>query len=136
MTTQTTSVEQLSARFHEVFETLIASPDVFAEDAFFDLNMPVWRFQIQGREAFGEQIAAINQGPARVDILRTVPTASGFVTEHVEHQDVAGEDLSARRLFLCEVEDGRVSEVVVYCSGEWNEELRTRHAAEAPMLRP
>ncbi len=136
MTTQTTSVEELSTRFHEVFETFIASPDVFAEDAFFDLNMPVWRFQIQGREAFGEQIAAINQGPTRIEILRTVPTASGFVTEHVEHQDVAGEELSARRLLLCEVTDGLITEVVVYCSGEWNEELRTRHAAEAPMLRP
>lgn len=135
VSTQTVSVEQLSAAFHATFETLRADPAVFAEDVFADLNMPVWRFQIRGREAFGEQLALINQGPSRVEVLRTVPTASGFVTEHVEHQDVGGQDLSARRLFLCEVTDGLISEFVAYCSGEWDEELRVRHAAEAPMLR-
>jgi hypothetical protein len=98
--------------------------------------MPVWRFQLQGREALGAQIARINQGPSRVEVLRTVPTGSGFVAEHVEHQDVDGEDLSARRLVLCEVHEARITEVTVYCSGEWDEALRARHAAEAPMIRP
>jgi hypothetical protein len=130
-----TSVERLSHGFHRTFETFTADPEVFAEDTFFDLNMPVWRFQLQGRDAFAEQVGKIAQGPVRVEVLRTVETASGFVTEHVEHQDVNGEELSARRLFLCEVTDGLITEVVVYCSGEWDEELRARHAAEAPMLR-
>jgi hypothetical protein len=58
------------------------------------------------------------------------------VTEHIEHQDVDGEDHSARRLILCEVVQGRIAEVTVYCTGEWNDELRARHAAEAPMIRP
>ena len=44
--------------------------------------------------------------------------------------------LSARRLWLCEVRDGRITEVVGYCSGEWDEALRARHAIEAPMVRP
>jgi hypothetical protein len=130
------TADRLSRRFHDAFETLEAREDVFAPDAFFDLNMPIWRFQIEGREAFGAQIARINQGPSRVEITRTVPTASGFVAEHVEHQDVNGEDHSARRLVLCEVRDERIVEVVVYCSGEWDEELRARHATEAPMIRP
>ena len=37
---------------------------------------------------------------------------------------------------LCEVRGGRITEVVGYCSGEWGEELRARHAVEAPMIRP
>ncbi len=49
---------------------------------------------------------------------------------------MSGQDLSARRLWLCEVRDGRITEVVGYCTGEWNPELRARHAAKAPMLRP
>ena len=129
------TVEWLSATFHRTFETFEASPEAFAEDAFFDLNMPVWRFQIQGRDAFAEQLAKIAEGPVRIDVVRTVPTVSGFVTEHVEHQTVGDRHLSARRLWLCEVRDGRICEVVGYCSGEWDEELRARHAAEAPMLR-
>ena len=58
------------------------------------------------------------------------------MTEHVEHQVVEGDELTARRMWLCEVRDGRIAEVVGYCSGEWDEALRARHAAEAPMLRP
>lgn len=130
------TADRLSRRFHDVFRTFDAGEDVFAPDAFFDLNMPVWRFQLEGAQAFAAQIERINQGPARIDVLRTVPTLSGFVTEHEEHQDVDGQDLSARRLWLCEVRDGRIVEVVGYCSGEWDEELRARHAAEAPMIRP
>jgi hypothetical protein len=130
------TAERLSERFHDAFHTFEAGEDVFTPDAFFDLNMPEWRFQLQGREAFAAQLERINEGPSRVEILRTVPTASGFVAEHVEHQDVDGEDHSARRLVLCEVVRGRIAEVIVYCTGEWDDELRARHAAEAPMIRP
>src|SRR5581483_9902398 len=104
-------------------------------DVLFDLNMPVWRFQLQGPREFGAQLAAIARGEVRIEVLRTVPTRRGFVTEHVEHQDVDGEELSARRLWLCELRDGRIAEAVGYCSGEWDAALRARHAREAPMLR-
>jgi hypothetical protein len=130
------TAERLSARFHATFETLDAGDDLFTADALFDLNMPVWRFQIQGPEAMGAQLRAISQGPSRVEVSRTVPTATGFVTEHVEHQDLGHEVVSARRLWLCTVRDGRISEVVGYCTGEWDDALKARHAAEAPMIRP
>lgn len=130
------AVARLSERFHDAFRTLEAGDDAFASDVFFDLNMPVWRFQLQGAEAFSTQLKHLNQGAVRVDILRTVATATGFVTEHVEHQGEGADQVSARRLWLCEVRDGLITEVVGYCSGEWDEALRQRHAAEAPMLRP
>ena len=129
-------VEQLSRQFAEVFQTLDAGQSVFSDDAFFDLNMPVWRFQLRGPRAFESQLKQIVEGEVRIDILRTVPTASGFVTEHQEHQNVHGQDLTARRMWLCEVQERRITEVIGYCSGEWDEELRSRHAVEAPMIRP
>jgi ketosteroid isomerase-like protein len=130
------TAERLSERFNEVFCSFDAGEDLFSEDAFFDLNMPVWRFQLEGAKNFAAQIERIAEGPVRVEILKTVATVSGFVTEHVEHQDVDGKDVSARRMWLCEMRDGRITDVTGYCSGEWDEELRARHAAEAPMLRP
>lgn len=130
------AAERLAERFAKVFETLEAGEDVFSPDVFFDLNMPVWRFQLQGPKAFAAQLEKIAGGDVRIDVLRTVPTLTGFVTEHEEHQDVDGRDLTARRLWLCEVRKGRITEVVGYCSGEWDEELRSRHAVEAPMIRP
>ena len=130
------AVERLSRRFNEVFETFDAGEDIFSADVFFDLNMPIWRFQLQGPGAFASQLKQIARGDVRIDVLRTVPTLSGFVTEHEEHQLVDGEEYTARRLWLCEVRDGRIVEVVGYCSGEWDEALRARHAVEAPMIRP
>lgn len=129
--------KRLSAGFNRMFERLALEEGLFTDDAFFDLNMPVWRFQLQGPETFAAQLRAINQGGrVWVDVVRTVPSASGFVTEHVEHEDIDGEDHSARRLWLCLVRDGRIAEVVGYCSGEWDDALRARHRREAPMIRP
>ncbi len=130
------TAHRLSERFNAVFETLDAGDGLFSPDVFFDLNMPVWRFQLQGPEAWEAQLKRLADGPVTIRILRTVPTASGFVTEHEERGEVDGRILSARRLWLCDVRDGQVTDVVGYCSGEWDEELRTRHAAEAPMIRP
>jgi len=132
------TVARLSERFHDSFRTLHLGDDAFSPDVFFDLNMPVWRFQVEGATAFGAQLRhlADGGGDIRIDVQRTVPTVSGFVTEHVQHQEVKGQELTARRLFLCEVREGRIAEVVVYCSGEWDEALRARHAVEAPMVRP
>jgi hypothetical protein len=131
-----TTVETLSQQFANVFENPDSAENVLASDAFLDLNMPVWRMQLQGSKAFAAQLKQINEGDVRINVLRTVATRSGFVTEHEEHQDVGGDDLTARRLWLCEVRDGWIVEAVGYCSGEWDDALRARHAAEAPMIRP
>jgi hypothetical protein len=64
-----------------------------------------------------------------------VPTATGFAMEHEETSHGERREV-ARRLILCEVHDDRIGEVVVYCNGGWDDELRARHAAEAPMVRP
>jgi hypothetical protein len=134
MNAQTTNA--LSERFAHVFEDPDTAGDVFSTDAFFDLNMPVWRFQLVGAAAFAAQIKEIAEGDVQIRLLRTVPTDAGFVTEHEEHQHFGDQDLSARRLWLCEVRDGSIVAAVGYCSGEWDEELRARHASEAPMIRP
>ena len=134
--TDLATVERLSKGFASVFETQESAEDIFSTEVFFDLNMPVWRFQLQGSKAFESQLKKIVEGDVQINVLRTVPTSSGFVTEHEEHQDVGGQDLTARRLWLCEVRDGRIAEAIGYCSGEWDEELRARHALEAPMIRP
>ncbi len=129
------TIDDMSKRFNRCFETFEADDDLFTEDAFFDMLPPLWRFQLQGPSAFTDQLRSIAEGPVHVDIVRTVATDSGFVTEHVEHQEVDGAEVVARRMWLCEVRDGRIAEVTGYCNGGWDDALRSRHAAEAPMLR-
>jgi hypothetical protein len=142
MTTTTThpalldraTVERLAAGFNRCFETFEADPDLVAEDAFFDLFPPLWRFQIQGRDAIVEQLRAISDGDVTVRLLQLSPTDTGFVMEH-EETSRGAEVMVARRLIRCEVRDGRITEATVFCNGGWDDSLRARHAAEAPMLR-
>ena len=102
------TADQLSARFNRCFETLEAGDDLFSPDAFFDVFPPTWRFQLQGPDAFAAGLRSIAVGEVSVKVLRTVPTALGFVTEHEETQHGAKVEV-ARRLWLCEVRDGQIT---------------------------
>lgn len=129
------TVERLSTAFNRCFETLDAGEDVFAPDAFFDLYPPLWRFQLQGPDAFGALLRDVTPGEATSRVLRVVPTVSGFVMEHEVTKSGTKVEV-ARHLWLLEVRGGRITEAVGYCNGGWDDELKARHAAEAPMLRP
>jgi ketosteroid isomerase-like protein len=130
------TVDRLSAGFHRCFSDFEADDGLFASDTFFDLLPPMWRFQFAGSGgAFATQLRSIAEGPVQIDVVRTVPTATGFVTEHVETQHTPNGVMVARRIHLCEVRDGRIQAVTTYCNGGWDDELRARHAAEAPMIR-
>lgn len=131
------TADRLSAGFHRCFSDFEAGDGLFAPDTFFDLLPPMWRFQFEGPgEAFTTQLRSIAEGPVEVEIVRTIPTATGFVTEHVETQHTPNGVMIARRIHLCEVRDGRIRAVITYCNGGWDDELRARHAAEAPMIQP
>ena len=142
MSTAVTTIDdrlagRLSNEFHRCFSHFDAGPELFAADTLFDLLPPFWRFQIVGPgAAFTTQLRSIAEGPAEIEVVRTLPTVTGFVTEHVERQHTPHGLVTARRLHLCEVRDERVREVTTYCNGGWDEQLQARHAAEAPMVRP
>jgi ketosteroid isomerase-like protein len=131
------TAERLSEALAEVFRSAEVG-DVLTDDVFLDGNPPLWRFQLQGIEAFAAWYKSYApNGMDEVTVVRTVPTASGFVTELTErNREDTGKEITGREIVLCTVRDGRISELTVYCSGDWDEELRARHAAEAPMLRP
>jgi len=134
-TLDASTVERLSTGLNRCFETYEPAPDLFAEDAFFDLRPPEWRFQLQGPDVFTSQLRAIAVAASTARILRVAPTTTGFVMEHEETQHTP-DPVTAHRLLWCEVRDGRITEVTVYCNGGWDSALRARHAAEAPMIRP
>jgi hypothetical protein len=130
------TADRLSAGFHRCFIDFTAADDVFAEDTLFDLLPPMWRFQLQGPgRVFTEQLRSVAEGPVEIDVVRTLPTGTGFVTEHIETQHTPTGVMTARRMHLCEVVDGHITAVTTYCNGGWDAELRARHTAEAPMIR-
>ncbi len=133
---QTRSIEQLSHALADVFRSGDVA-DVFTDDVFFDGHPPLWRFQVQGLPDFAAWLAGYVAHRPEVTVTRTTPTANGFLAEHVssEHDPERGE-VTSRKVLICTVRDERIAEMTVYCSGDWNAELRARHAAEAPILRP
>jgi hypothetical protein len=126
--------ERLAKSLNDCFETFEAPMDLFTEDVFCDLLPPFWRFQIEGSEAFVAQLRAIAHGSVTSRVVRVIATSEGFVLEHEETQSGPPAE-TARRVWICRVEADRIAELTCYCNGGWDDELRTRHAAEAPMLR-
>jgi hypothetical protein len=130
-----TTVERLATAFNRSFETGEDPDEVLSPDVFFDLYPPFWRFQLQGRDAIRAQLRLLNDGhEVTSPILRVVPTADGFLLEHEETSRGERTEV-ARKLWVCVVRDGQVVEATCYCNGGWDDALRARHAAEAPMLR-
>jgi hypothetical protein len=133
--TDDASAQELSERLADVFRTGKDS-DVLADDLFLDGHPPLWRFQLQGRDAFAAWLVGYSPSGAETTVVRTIPTATGFVTEFVGRHHEDGEEMTDRKVLLCEVRARQISELTVYCSGDWDAELRARHAAEAPIIRP
>jgi hypothetical protein len=129
------TAQELSERLADVFRTGKAN-HVLADDLFLDGHPPLWRFQLQGLDTFAAWLAGYSPDGAETTVVRTIPTATGFVTEFVGRHDEDGQEMTDRKILLCEVRGGQVSELTVYCSGDWDAELRARHAAEAPITRP
>jgi ketosteroid isomerase-like protein len=129
------TAQELSERLADVFRTADVG-DVLTEDVFLDGHPPLWRFQLEGRDAFAAWLQDYSPDGCETTVVRAIPTVTGFVTEFVGGHDEDGKHMTDRKILLCEVRDGRVAELTVYCSGDWDEELRARHAAEAPIIRP
>ena len=127
--------QELSERLADVFRTAEVG-EVFTDDLFLDGHPPYWRFQLQGRDQFAAWLAGYAPAGTEVTVARTVPTASGFLTELTGRHEEDGAEMTDRKIVLCEVRDGRVSELTIYCSGDWDADLRARHAAETTLLRP
>jgi hypothetical protein len=112
-------------------------PDgLFTGDVFLDFTLPQWRLQAQGVR----DVATIRQNghpaPGRVTCLRYDPTPSGFVLEWTEEWDENGDHWYCREMARAEVRDGAISDMSVYCTGDWSSAQRDRHAREVQLIRP
>lgn len=128
-------VDELSDALTTAFATGEVG-DAFTDDVFLDGHPPLWRFQLQGRDNLASWLRDYTRHHPDVTVLRTIATTSGFVAEHVSSEHTEQGRITSRKILLCEVRGDRICELTVYCDGDWDEDLRSRHAAEAPMLRP
>jgi hypothetical protein len=75
-------------------------------------------------------------GPGRVPRTRFDATGTGFVLEVEEEWEHEGEPWYCRELFRADVSAGAMSQLSVYCTGDWHRERTARRAASVTLLRP
>lgn len=111
---------------------------LYTDDALFDAHVPNWRFQAAGRDAVLDVLRGWFRAPGRFAEFESEPTAAGDLLVRFEFRERDGtpEEIRTRELQLWRVEEGRISEQIVYCAGRWDGELVARMSAEAPLVRP
>src|SRR4051794_32411126 len=126
----------LAERLVSFLETGIAPPGLFAPDLFTDFTMPQWRLQAATAEASVQLRRAGHPSRGRVPRSRLDVTERGFVLEVEEEWDQDGQQWYCRELFRADVADGVITELSVYCTGDWDEARVAEHRAAVTLLRP
>jgi hypothetical protein len=129
------AAKQVAERFVRAIEASDAG-SAFAPDVFCDINVPEWRFQMEGPDAITEWLRSELPDGCRVPSWRSDPTADGVIVEIEQRFDADGAERSSRNIHRLDVRDGRITEWTMYCTGVWSPEARERQAREAPMIRP
>ena len=129
------TAQELSERLADVFRTADVG-DALTEDVFLDGHPPLWRFQLQGRDNLADWYRSYAPDGCETTVINVIPTATGFVTEFVGQHTEDGDVVTDRKVLICQVSGAQITELTIYCSGDWDAELRARHAAEATLLRP
>lgn len=127
-------LEGLADALVEVFATGRLDPVAFAGDVLFDINLPQWRFQLKGRSEVEHALREQSPDGSQVVARRMLPAATALVLEIVT-SDHDGGGMS-RQLCLAGLDRGRIVSVVIYCTGRWDREVETRHAAEVVLHEP
>ncbi len=127
---------ELAAKLVAFLETGDAPEGLFTPDAFCDFTMPQWRLQFQGADDLVAGRRGSHPMPGRVPRTRFDATATGFVLEVEEEWDENGDSWYCRELFRADVSDDGISNLAVYCTGDWDRETVARHRATVELLRP
>jgi hypothetical protein len=140
MTTASTREE---TRAHELAEKLIVFLErgevregLFAPDVFCDFTMPTWRLQASGVEDCVALRLGGHPGAGIVSRWRFDPIPTGFVVELEESWDADGEHWTAREMFRADINEHGITQLSVYCTGDWDTARRAEHAAAVTLIRP
>jgi ketosteroid isomerase-like protein len=120
----------IAQRLATVLRTYAGVGEVFTPDVVFDINVPIWRFQVRGPDRFIAWLRGYAPHGYDITVTRTFPTGTGVVVEVEGEYDRHGHHLFFRNLYICEVTAGRISDVSFWCTGDWDEDTRAQYVAE------
>jgi hypothetical protein len=116
-------------------ETGIAPEGLFAADVFCDFTPPLWRVQTDDVRSLVELRRHGHPTPSKVTRWRCDPTPTGFVLEFEEEWSQDGRDWWSREMLRADVAGQAITNLSVFCTGDWSTERRTQHARDVRLLR-
>ena len=127
---------RLASRLVRWLETGVRPDDLFADDLFTDFSLPQWRLQgTTAEDGFGLRESG-HPAPGKVRVERLEPTDAGFLLQFEERWVAGGQHWYCREMIHACVDGDRITRMDVYCTGDWDEALQRRHAAEVRLARP
>lgn len=129
-------VQRLGRDLIAFLETGDAPAGLFAPDVFLDVTVPHWRVQAQGRDDAVGLRREQHPAPGRVVRSRLDETGSGFVLEFEERWHEHGRDWYAREIARADVGEAGITQLSVYCTGDWDEAREEEHRRSVRLHRP
>lgn len=126
----------IALRLIEFLETGKAPSGLFTEDVFLDFTLPKWRIQAQGLSPVIDSRLQGHPGEGKVPRWRCDPTPTGFVLKVKERWHQNGKDWYCRELIRADVRGDSISELCVYCTGDWDADLEAKHRQTVALIRP
>jgi hypothetical protein len=126
-----------AVRLVAFLETGTPAPGLFSDDVFCDFTTPQWRLQARGRDGVVALRKAGHPSPGTVPRRRCDVIPSGFVLEFEERWVDGDQEWYSREMARADLDDdGAISQLSVYCTGDWDQSLQDRHRREVTLLRP
>jgi hypothetical protein len=139
MTTITTDLPALVQASVERFVAFLetgATEGLFAPDLFADITLPRWRVQVQGAEVMIAMKTSLHPPAGWTRVEKVLAAERGYTLKVEERWEDGGQQWYCREAFLCDLDDeGRITELSVYCTGDWDEGAVTQHAEAVTLLR-
>ncbi|TDO51136.1 hypothetical protein EV651_11963 [Kribbella sp. VKM Ac-2571] len=136
MRTVAAEVDVSVARVVEWLETGVAPDRTFAADCFADVSLPHWRVQFATGAATIEGRRRWHPYPGVVRVERVDRTEHGFVMAFEERWRHEEQNWYCREQLTADIDEaGEITELRVYCTGDWDEARQAEHAAEVTLIR-
>ena len=128
-------VDRLVTAMREAdWEAIVAT---YAPDVLLDMNLPAWRFQLQGREAVTQYLVEQTKGLSnlRTPQHRVFAIDDGVIIEEEMRFDGEDGEYLWRAVDIFRIDGDTVTEHTQYCTGCWSPAQLSRQIVEAPMVR-
>lgn len=130
------AARNVALRLIAFLETGETPPGLFTADVFCDFTLPCWRLQAQGLEPVVALRRHGHPGPSRAPRWRCDPLPTGFLLEVEERWEQEGESWYCRELIRADVVGESITEITVYCTGDWDSTRQAEHQRAVRLLRP